>query len=140
MAEKAIDVAGVNLEGAKHALAVPAYTHGAGLKSFADIHEFAEPLKGKLYGIEPGNEGSQPVLDMIEADTFDLSKFQLVASSERGMLAEVSRVVRDKQPVVFLAWEPHPMNTEFSIKYLTGGDATFGPNHGGATVYSLDGR
>jgi len=137
VAEKAIDVVGVNLEGAKYTLAVPTYTYDAGLKSFADIHKFAEPLKGKVYGIEPGNEGNQHVLDMIKADTFDMGKFNLVASSEQGMLAEVSRAVRDKQPVVFLAWEPHPMNTEFSIKYLTGGDATFGPNYGGATVYSL---
>ena len=29
------------------------------------------------------------------------------------------------------------MNTEFSIKYLTGGDDSFGPNYGGATVYTL---
>ena len=133
----AADVVGVNLEGAKYTLAVPDYTYDAGLKSFADIHNFEGPLHAKIYGIEPGNEGNQHVLDMIKANQFDLAKFQLVASSEQGMLAEVSRAVRDKQPVVFLGWEPHPMNTEFSLKYLTGGDATFGPNYGGATVYTM---
>jgi glycine betaine/proline transport system substrate-binding protein len=38
---------------------------------------------------------------------------------------------------VFLAWEPHPMNMRYPIRYLTGGDATFGPNYGGATVWTV---
>ena len=138
LADHSADVVGVNLEGAKYTLAVPAYTYDAGLKSFADIHKFEDGLHGKIFGIEPGNEGNQHVLDMIKANTFDLSKFQLVASSEQGMLAEVARAVRDKQPVVFLGWEPHPMNTEFPIRYLSGGDDSFGPNYGGATVYTLE--
>lgn len=137
VAEHSIDVVGANLEGAKYTLATPTYAYDAGLKSFADIHNFSEPLKGKIYGIEAGNEGNQHVIDMIEANTFDLKGFKLVPSSEQGMLAQVERAVREKQPVVFLAWEPHPMNTQFSLKYLTGGDATFGPNYGGATVYTL---
>ena len=41
-----------------------------------------------------------------------------------------------KQDIVFLGWEPHPMNTKFAMKYLTGGDDVFGPNYGGATVYT----
>lgn len=41
------------------------------------------------------------------------------------------------QPVVvFLGWEPHPMNTRFQMKYLEGGDDFFGPNYGGATIYT----
>ena len=35
-----------------------------------------------------------------------------------------------KKPVVFLGWEPHPMNANFSLKYLTGGEEFFGPNGG----------
>ena len=52
------------------------------------------------------------------------------------MLAQVERAYRDKQPIVFLAWEPHPMNMRFDLNYLTGGDAVFGPNFGGATIYT----
>ena len=137
IADKSINIVGVNLEGAKYTLAVPTYTYDAGLKSFADIHNFAKPLHDKIYGIEPGNEGNQHVLDLIKDNKDGLGKFNLVASSEQGMLAEVSRAVRSKQPIVFLGWEPHPMNTEFSIKYLSGGDDTFGPNYGGATIYTL---
>jgi glycine betaine/proline transport system substrate-binding protein len=59
-----------------------------------------------------------------------------VESSEQGMLAEVERAFHDHEPIVFLAWDPHPMNMRFNLRYLTGGDAVFGPNFGGATIYT----
>jgi glycine betaine/proline transport system substrate-binding protein len=52
------------------------------------------------------------------------------------MLAQVARAEKDAKPVVFLGWAPHPMNSTFEMTYLTGGDSTFGPNFGGATVYT----
>ena len=134
--DKSIEVLKPNLEGAKYTLAVPDYVYAKGLHDFADIKKFAGPLHGKIYGIEPGNDGNRHVLDMIKDDADGLGKFQLVESSEQGMLAQVERDVRTKQPIVFLGWEPHPMNTQFKMKYLTGGDSTFGPNYGGATIYT----
>ncbi|MDB6083453.1 MAG: opuAB, partial [Gammaproteobacteria bacterium] len=32
---------------------------------------------------------------------------------------------------------PHPMNMRFDLKYLSGGDEVFGPNFGGATIYTV---
>jgi len=125
-----------NLEGAKYTLAVPAYTYEKGLHSFADIAKFQDELDGKIYGIEPGNDGNRLILDMIENDTFGLSGFELVESSEQGMLAQVRRAVDREEPIVFLGWEPHPMNANFELKYLDGGDDVFGPNYGGATVFT----
>jgi hypothetical protein len=52
------------------------------------------------------------------------------------MLAEVERAMRDHAPIVFLAWDPHPMNMRFDLRYLAGGDAVFGPDSGGAAVYT----
>lgn len=131
-----VDSLGVNLEGAKCTLAVPKYTHAAGLKSFADIAKFRDSLDGKIYGIEPGNDGNRLILDMIEKDQFGLKGFELAESSEQGMLAQVARAVKKQQDVVFLGWEPHPMNANFEMAYLSGGDDVFGPNFGGATVYT----
>jgi glycine betaine/proline transport system substrate-binding protein len=37
---------------------------------------------------------------------------------------------------VFLGWEPHPMNANYEMGYLTGGDDFFGPDLGGATVFT----
>ena len=131
-----VDVPRVNLEGAKYTLAVPKYTYDAGLKSFADIAKFRDQLDGKIYGIEPGNDGNRLILDMISSDAFGLSGFDVVESSEQGMLAQVARAVKKQEPVVFLGWEPHPMNANFEMAYLDGGDDYFGPDYGGATVYT----
>jgi glycine betaine/proline transport system substrate-binding protein len=125
-----------NLEGAKYTLAVPAYTFDAGLKSFADIATFKDRLDGKIFGIEPGNDGNRLILDMIDKDQFGLKGFELVESSEQGMLAQVRRDVDRNEAIVFLGWEPHPMNANFDMRYLSGGDDVFGPDYGGATVFT----
>ncbi|HWG67774.1 MAG TPA: choline ABC transporter permease subunit, partial [Steroidobacteraceae bacterium] len=134
--DHSIDVIRANLTGAKYTLAVPAYTYEAGLRDYADIQRFAAQLNHSIYGIEPGNDGNRHVLEMLKQNQFGLGGFKLVESSEQGMLAQVERAYRDKKPIVFLAWEPHPMNMRFDLKYLSGGDAAFGPNYGGATIYT----
>lgn len=123
-----------NLLGAKYTLAVPDYLHEQGLKDFADIAKFKDQLKGRIYGIESGNDGNVIIDGLIKANQFSLGDFKLVESSEAGMLSQVRRATSAKQPVVFLAWEPHPMNSNFSIRYLSGGDESFGPNYGAAVV------
>ncbi|MFT3974467.1 MAG: choline ABC transporter substrate-binding protein [Amaricoccus sp.] len=125
-----------NLEGAKYTLAVNKSLADAGLKDFSDIAKFADQLKSKIYGIEPGNDGNRQILDMITKDAFGLGKFQLVESSEQAMLAEAKRAQKSGKGIVFLGWEPHPMNKNIDMVYLTGGDDFFGPNFGGATVYT----
>ena len=134
--DKTVEVVGANLEGAKYTLAVPAYTYEAGLKTFADVAKFKDKLGNKIYGIEPGNDGNRLILGMIKDDKFGLKGFDLVESSEQGMLAQVERATKRSEPIVFLGWEPHPMNTKFKMNYLSGGDEVFGPNYGGATVYT----
>ena len=137
LADGSVVVLGPNLLGAKYTLAVPAYEYDRGLKDFNDIHRFASQLNNSIYGIEPGNDGNRLVLKMLKDNQFGLGDFKLIESSEQGMLAQVERAYRNKEPIVFLAWEPHPMNMRFDIKYLTGGDGVFGANFGGATIYTL---
>jgi len=134
--DKSIDVLGANLDGAKYTLAVPQYTYDKGLHDFSDIEKFGKDLNWKIYGIEPGNDGNRHILDLIKDKKLGFDKFQLVESSEQGMLAQVEKDYRKKEAIVFLGWEPHPMNKNFKMAYLTGGDDTFGPNYGGATVYT----
>jgi glycine betaine/proline transport system substrate-binding protein len=131
-----VETVGVNLEGAKYTLAVPAPLAAKGLKDFADIAEFRDELDGKIYGIEPGNDGNRLIQDMIDKNAFGLSGFSVVESSEQGMLAQVARATKRGKAIVFLGWEPHPMNANFELAYLSGGDDYFGPNYGGATVYT----
>ncbi|MCO6383375.1 MAG: choline ABC transporter substrate-binding protein [Vannielia sp.] len=123
-----IEAINVNLEGTKYTLAVPTYTYEKGLQSYADIAKFAESLDNKIYGIEPGNEGNGYLVSLIEENKMGLgdAEMEVVESSEQGMLAQVERSYKDEKDVVFLGWEPHPMNANFSLKYLPGGEDFFG--------------
>ena len=136
IADGSVEVVRANLEGAKYTLAVPAYTYQAGLHDFSDIARFGDQLNHQIYGIESGNDGNSHVLKFIRDNDFGLGNFKLVESSETGMLAQVERAYHDRRPIVFLGWDPHPMNMRFDMRYLTGGDASFGPNYGAATIYT----
>ena len=131
-----VDTVRANLEGAKYTLAVSKVAADLGIRDFSDIAKNRDALQGRIYGIEPGNDGNRLIMSMIEANAFGLSGFEVVESSEQGMLAQVARFNRRGNPIVFLGWEPHPMNANFEMSYLTGGDDYFGPNLGGATVYT----
>lgn len=133
---KTVETVKANLEGAKYTLAVPKYVYDAGVKSFADLAKHADKFKGRIYGIEPGNDGNRLIQSMIDTNAFGLKDFSLVESSEAGMVSQVSRAVRRDQWIVYLGWAPHPMNSNVEMEYLAGGDDFFGPNYGGANVYT----
>jgi len=133
---KTVDTVRANLEGAKYTLATNAAGAALGIADFKDIAAHAADLGGNIYGIEAGNDGNKLILDMIGANAFGMKAINLVESSEQGMLAQVARADNAGKPIVFLGWEPHPMNANFKMTYLTGGDDYFGPNLGGATVYT----
>ena len=131
-----VDTVRRNLEGAKYTLATNAAGAALGITDFASIATHADALEDRIYGIEPGNDGNRLILDMITQNAFGLSNFEVVESSEQGMLAQVERSDRMGRPVVFLGWAPHPMNASFDLTYLAGGDDVFGPNFGGVEVYT----
>nr|WP_144577393.1 choline ABC transporter substrate-binding protein [Agrobacterium sp. DE0009] len=121
-----------NLVGAKYTFAVPTYVWEAGVKDFSDLQRFADKFDRKLYGIEPGS--NQLMLNAVNDPSLGLKDWEVVESSEQGMLSQVARFSRNKTFIVFQGWAPHPMNSKFDIKYLTGGDKFYGPNFGAATV------
>lgn len=121
-----------NLIGAKYTFAVPTYVWDAGVKEFKDLEKFADKFDKKMYGIDAGS--NQPMVDSVADPANKLSGWEVVESSEAGMLTEVTRKTKNKEFIVFLGWAPHPMNDMYDMKYLTGGDKYFGPNFGAATV------
>lgn len=126
-----------NLTGAKFTLAVTDAAKDLGVKDFADLDAHKDAFKGKIYGIEPGAPANQTIAKMIAEDKFGLGDWELVESGEQAMLAQVDRNDKSGTPSVFLAWAPHPMNVNLKITYLSGGDAEFGPDFGGATVHTV---
>jgi len=126
-----------SLNDARATLAVPKYLADQGLKTFADIARFEKELGGKIYGIEPGSGANTQIKAMISKNQFGLGKFQLVESSEAGMLSAVDRAVRRNEAVVFFGWAPHPMNVKIDMAYLSGSEDALGPDEGRATVWTV---
>ncbi|MGR3660800.1 MAG: choline ABC transporter substrate-binding protein [Paracoccaceae bacterium] len=121
-----VDTLRANLNGTAYTLATNGVGAALGIATFADLATHADALDGKIYGIEAGNDGNRIVMDLIDADTFGMSALKMVESSEQGMLAQVDRASRKDKPIVFLGWAPHPMNSNFKVTYLTGGEEWFG--------------
>jgi glycine betaine/proline transport system substrate-binding protein len=129
-----VDTVRTNLEGAKYTLATNEAGAALGIKDFKDIAAQKDALESQDLRDRAGNDGNRLILDMIASGPFGLDGFEVVESSEQGMLAEVAKRSDAGKPIVFLGWEPHPMNANFKMTYLTGGDDYFGPNFGGAVV------
>lgn len=116
---KQVEQVGTILTGTKYAPAVPNYVaEKYGIRSFADLDKNADLFDHKFLGIEPGTPGNQFILDAIKKNAYGLGDWQLVQSSTPGMIAEVTRDLAKKKPVVFLAWSPHWMNVEWGVVYL----------------------
>ncbi|HEY9213310.1 MAG TPA: choline ABC transporter substrate-binding protein [Ancylobacter sp.] len=126
-----------NLAHIRFTLAVPKYVADAGVASFDDLGKNPDKFDKKIYGIEPGAPANQNIQKMITAKQFGLDDWTLVESSEQGMLSQVSRAAKRKEWIAFLAWEPHPMNTNFPLVYLSGGDELFGANYGASSVHTI---
>lgn len=121
-----VDTVRANLKGTAYTLATNAAGAALGIKTFADIAVNSDALDGKIFGIEAGNDGNRIVMDLIDADTFGLGAMKMIESSEQGMLAQVDRASSKDKPIIFLGWAPHPMNSNFKVTYLSGGEEWFG--------------
>lgn len=115
-----------NLTGIRFTMAVPNYVADAGVKSMADVAANADKFDHEIYGIESGSAANQNIQKMIDDPKYGLTGWDLVESSEQAMLAQVDRAARNGKWILFLAWEPHPMNVKFPLTYLSGADEFFG--------------
>lgn len=114
-----IALVSTNLEPTIYRPGIPTYVaEEHGITSFEDVADNAELFDNQVYGIEPGNDGNEILLDMIENDTYGWSTMELVESSTSAMLAQVAEATEDEEPIVFLAWSPHWMNAVHDITYL----------------------
>jgi glycine betaine/proline transport system substrate-binding protein len=137
VSEGKMEVVHKNLSGVKFTLAVPDYVYEGGVKTVEDISKYADKFGKKIYGIEPGAPVNQNMQAMIKAGDYGLSGWEVVESSEQAMLAQVDRSARQKNWIVFVGWQPHPMNTKYKMQYLSGGEKTFGANYGSSDVFTV---
>lgn len=126
-AEGSVETVSENLSGAGYGIVVPSYVADAGVKTLTDLGKFKDKFGGKIYGIEAGNDGNRIILDMIKNPADNLDGFELVESSEAGMLTQAEQSMKNNEWIAFLGWTPHPVMGAMKITYLDGmGDTGFG--------------
>jgi len=118
--EKSIDSLQPNLTGAGYGPVVPDYVAAAGVKDIKDLGANKDKFEGKFYGIEPGNDGNKIIQAKIDDANSGMAGFELVESSEQGMLAQAQKAMDKKEWVAFLGWAPHPVMGQMKLVYLTG--------------------
>jgi glycine betaine/proline transport system substrate-binding protein len=123
-----------NLDDATFSVAVNQEACDAGVRSHEDLAEFSDRFEDAgtptIYGLEPGNDGNQVVLDMIENDQYNLGNWELIESSTNGMLSEVDRRLGDGEWVAWTGWEPHWMNSRYDMCLLEDPEEAWGgPSH-----------
>lgn len=127
IADGSVETIGENLSGAGYGIVVPNYVAEAGVKTLTDLGKFKDKFNGKIYGIEAGNDGNRIILDMIKNPADNLQGFELVESSEAGMLTQAEQAMKANEWIAFLGWTPHPVMGAMKITYLDGmGDSGFG--------------
>lgn len=115
-----------NLPEATFSVAVNKEACDAGVKSHEDLDRYKEEFGGKIFGIEPGNDGNQVVIDMIKNDTYGLGDWEIVESSTNGMLSEVDRAIQDGKWIAFTGWEPHYMGQKYDMCLLEDPEGAWG--------------
>jgi glycine betaine/proline transport system substrate-binding protein len=130
---KTIESLKPDLVGAGYGPVVPDYVAAAGVKDIKDLGANKDKFDGKFYGIEAGNDGNKIIQAKIDDPNSGMAGFELVESSEQGMLVQAQKLMAKKEWVAFLGWAPHPVMGNMKLVYLTGfekdgfGDAKINP-------------
>ena len=127
-----------NLPEATFSVAVNREACDAGVKSHEDLDRYKEEFDGTIFGIEPGNDGNQVVIDMIKGDTYGLGDWEIVESSTSGMLSEVDKAIKDGEWVAFTGWEPHYMGQKYDMCLLEDPEGAWGGSSHVETLANAD--
>jgi glycine betaine/proline transport system substrate-binding protein len=111
---------GPNFKDAKIGLIVPEYVKA---QSVADL-KTDESFKNRIVGIDAGSgvmlKTEQAIKD------YDLTGYQLKASSGAGMIAELTRAERKNESIAVTGWVPHWMFAKWKLRFLEDPKGVYG--------------
>src|SRR5690625_3187104 len=93
-------------------LGVPEYSE---IDSIHDLKGNEDLFDNKIIGYEPGSGLMERVESFIEE--YDLD-FELVSGTVSSLLAELDYATSHEEPILFLAWRPHPKFVKYDIRGL----------------------
>jgi glycine betaine/proline transport system substrate-binding protein len=101
-------------------LVVPSYVT---INSIDELNNVKNKFQGKIIGINPG----AGIMSITESVIKDYSlDYELVASSEAGMLASLKKAYDKQDWVVVTGWKPHTMFARYDLKILEDPRKTMG--------------
>ncbi len=111
---------GPNFKDAKIGLIVPEYVKA---QSVADL-KTDESFKNRIVGIDAGSgvmlKTEQAIKD------YDLTGYQLKASSGAGMIAELTRAEKKNESIAVTGWVPHWMFAKWKLRFLEDPKGVYG--------------
>lgn len=93
-------------------LIVPSYVT---INSIEELNSVKEKFNGKITGTDPGAGMMGLTVDIIEEYELD---FELMPSSEAGMLASLKRAYQKEEWIVVVGWKPHTKFSRYDLKIL----------------------
>ena len=111
---------GPNFKDAKIGLIVPEYVKA---KSIEDL-KTDDTFKNRIVGIDAGS-GVMLKTDQAIKD-YDLTGYQLKASSGAGMIAELTRAEKKNESIAVTGWVPHWMFAKWKLRFLEDPKGVYG--------------
>ncbi|HKL72053.1 MAG TPA: glycine betaine ABC transporter substrate-binding protein [Marinilabiliaceae bacterium] len=102
------------------ALVVPEYVT---INSIDELNSVKDKFGGKITGIDPGAGIMGITADLIDEYGLD---YELIPSSEAGMLAALKRAYDRKEWIVVTGWKPHSKFARHNLKLLEDPKGTLG--------------
>ncbi len=103
---------GVNLDGTKLGLVVPAYTE---IDSIEELNDHARDLNREIIGIDPGAGLQRLTQEVI--DEYGL-KLRLRDGTDATMTAALGNAIANNEDIVVAGWTPHWKFARWDLKYL----------------------
>ncbi|MEO3975321.1 ABC transporter permease/substrate binding protein [Streptomyces sp. CAU 1734] len=113
-------------------LAVPSYVQG--IDSLDDLRGRSDTFKGRIIGIEPSAGMMGLLKDKVLGEYGLRGEYEVVDGSTPGMLAELKRAYRKKEPVVVTLWSPHWAYSGHDLRKLKDPRGAWGEGDGVHTI------
>lgn len=117
-----VEKLGVMFDQAVLALVVPSYVT---IDSIAEMKDYKDEFKGRIVGIDAG-AGIMEATKNSTMPTYGLDDWELVASSDPAMIAELERSIDRNEWIAVTGWAPHWKFFAYDLKMLEDPELTYG--------------
>ncbi|MTI94568.1 MAG: glycine betaine ABC transporter substrate-binding protein [Firmicutes bacterium] len=123
---------GPNYHDARIGLVVPTYVD---IDSIEELNDHVDQFEGRIVGIDPG-AGIMSATDTA-LDEYGLD-FELVASGDAAMTAELRTAIQNEEWIVVTGWTPHWKFADFDLKFLEDPKGVYGGAETINTITRMD--